>query len=380
MALKFRSGRFVILQVSDPQDLQWVRKAMVKMLNKAYDRVKPDLVIFTGDNILGNHLKDARFGSRETAHTAEAEFERMKKAIAHIAKPVDDRKIPFTMIYGNHDDMNRFTKEEQADIFRSYSMCIGLDNPDASVDVDTFHIPLYSSDGKKPVFNLWCMDSGWQDKSDGVCHTGVKKSAVDWYTAKSNELKQNNGGKPLPSLMFQHIPFSEADKLTVSCDKKDIGAIPAFRKGQPEKYLKLDPSQASGFLGEPISCCKENFGEWEAIKQQGDVKAVVFGHDHVNCFEAELDGIRILQTPAASFRCYGNRLRGVRVFELDENDLNDIRSYVLTYDDLCGKSPLSKLRYIWDADGEQTKKAALIASAILPVIGVTAAFVHKQQR
>lgn len=65
MNLKFKNGKFVILQVSDPQDLQFVRKTMVKMLDKAYDRISPDLVVFTGDNILGNHLRDARFGSRK---------------------------------------------------------------------------------------------------------------------------------------------------------------------------------------------------------------------------------------------------------------------------------------------------------------------------
>lgn len=55
-------GRFTILQVSDAQDLHFVRRAMFRMLDAAYDRVRPDLVIFTGDNILGNHLGDARFG------------------------------------------------------------------------------------------------------------------------------------------------------------------------------------------------------------------------------------------------------------------------------------------------------------------------------
>ena len=60
MSLKFKNGKFTILQVSDPQDLQYVRKTMMKMLDKAYDRVKPDLIVYTGDNVLGNHFRDAR--------------------------------------------------------------------------------------------------------------------------------------------------------------------------------------------------------------------------------------------------------------------------------------------------------------------------------
>ena len=118
--LKFnKNGKFVIMQVADPQDLHFVRHTMIKMLNKAYDTVLPDLVVFAGDNILGNHLKDARFGTKTVVHTKEDEFIRMRKAIAHICAPLEERKIPFTMIYGNHDDVNRMTKEEQADIYRS---------------------------------------------------------------------------------------------------------------------------------------------------------------------------------------------------------------------------------------------------------------------
>ena len=66
--IRFNSSKTIrIMQVSDPQDMKYVRKAMVKMLDEAYDKLKPDLVVFTGDNILGNHLLDARFGSRQIA-------------------------------------------------------------------------------------------------------------------------------------------------------------------------------------------------------------------------------------------------------------------------------------------------------------------------
>ena len=48
----FPKGRKLkIMQVSDPQDMHFVRKAMIKMLDKAYDTVKPDLIVFTGDNV-----------------------------------------------------------------------------------------------------------------------------------------------------------------------------------------------------------------------------------------------------------------------------------------------------------------------------------------
>lgn len=373
MTLKFNNGKFTILQVSDPQDLQFVRKTMVRMLDAAYDRVNPDLVVFTGDNILGNHLRDARFGSRKVILSPDGEFEAMKTAINHVAEPVNRRNIPFTMIYGNHDDMNFISKEKQAEIWSGYGNFIGLDKTGASGETATFNLPIMSSDGIKTAFNLWLMDSARLDKAEEKCHTGVKRQSVDWYIKTSDELKKQNGGKPVPSLLFQHIPFTEMTRLNCPCKKDDFGAIPFFRKGEPEKYIRLDPSIADGFLGEPIDGCEENYGEFDAIKQQGDVVAAIFGHDHRNNFIAELDGIKIIQSSAASFRCYGNDLRGVRVIEINEDDPENITTYFLTYSALCGDGLISRLRYIWDADGEGKKKAALIASASAAVISAAAA-------
>ena len=381
MALKFNSGKFTVLQVSDPQDLQFVRKTMVKMLDAAYDRVNPDLVVFTGDNILGNHLRDARFGSRKVILSPDGEYEAMKTAIHHIAEPVDRRGIPFTMIYGNHDDMNFISKEKQAEIWRGYDSFVGLDDSGDSGDVATFNLPVMSSDGKKTAFNLWFIDSARLDKAEEKCHTGVKKQAVEWYINKSNRLKEQNGGKPVPSVLFQHIPFSEMTRLNSPCKKDDYGALPLFKKGEPEKYIRLDPAVADGFLGEPIDGCEENNGEFDAIKKQGDVAAAVFGHDHRNNFIAELDGIRIFQSSAASFRCYGNSFRGVRVIEINENEPESVKTYFLTYSELCGNGPMSRLRYIWDADGEGKKKAALIAFvSAVAITSATAAAIGRKKK
>ena len=231
--LKFnKNGKFVIMQVADPQDLHFVRHTMVKMLNNAYDSVKPDLVVFAGDNILGNHLKDARFGSRVVVHTKEKEYDRMKTAIGHICKPLEERKIPFTMIYGNHDDVNRMTKEEQADIYRSYSMCTGLDNPDKTVDVDTCNLPIYSSDGEKKLFNLWMIDCAGENKETKRCYEAVLPETIEWYKKTSAALREENGGEPLPSLMFQHIPMPESERLLMDCDKDDFGAVPYYEEGK----------------------------------------------------------------------------------------------------------------------------------------------------
>ena len=103
-----------ILQVSDAQDMHFVRRALPEMLDAAYDAIQPDLVVLTGDNIHGNHLDEDRLGKSHDS----IEFLRrnMRKAIAYIMEPLDQRNIPTCMIFGNHDDSNAISKQEQADI------------------------------------------------------------------------------------------------------------------------------------------------------------------------------------------------------------------------------------------------------------------------
>lgn len=375
--LKFgKNGKFVIMQVADPQDLHFVRRTMLWMLDNAYDTVNPDLVVFAGDNILGNHLKDARFGTRVVIDTKEGEYKRMKKAISYICQPLEDRKIPFTMIYGNHDDVNRITKDEQADIYRSYKMCIGLDNPDKTVDVDTFNLPLYSSDGSKMLFNLWLLDCAGENKETKKCYEAVLPETIEWYKKTSARLREENGGEIVPSLMFQHIPMPESASLQIECDKDDEGAVPFYEKGELVKYVKLDPEKAHGYLGEQMCVLHENYGQLEALQEMGDVKAVVYAHDHLNNFIGEHDGIRVIQSSCASFRCYGNHLRGVRVFEIDENNPANFKTYFITYWELCGDNLISRARHLWDADECEKKKFALLAgtgAAAVAGAGIAAA-------
>lgn len=365
MQMKFKNGKIRVMQVSDPQDLQFIRPTMVRMLNTAYDKYKPDLIVLTGDNILGNHLCDARIGTRLAIKDKAGEYEAMRVAIDKLIAPIESRKIPFAMIYGNHDDRNSFTKEEQADVYRKYTCNVGLDDP-ASPDVATYNIPIYSEDGSKVKFNLWMMDSAWLDREQDKCFEMVKPEAVEWYKKKSAQLKANNGGEVVPSLMFQHIPMIEQLELLEECDNSVKGAV----KGPEGKFYKLKDG-VQGSMGEYPCTVSDKNGQLDAIKECGDVKAVVFGHDHTNCFIGNVDGVEFIQTSCASFRCYGNRNRGVRIFDIYEDGTYETTFY--TYEKICGKSLWNELCYIWDADGMWKAKTALIAGGVLAVGGAIAA-------
>lgn len=364
--LKFNSqGKFVILQVSDAQDMHIPRKGMFKMLNKVYDKVNPDLIVLTGDNILGNHINDAPIGNRKNVKTKKGTLKRMKKALGYLLDPIEKRGIPFAFHYGNHDDMNMISKKEQAEIYGSYGHCIPYENDDESVDYVNYNVPIYNSTGDKIKYNLWMIDSAGDGENGVGKHEWVKPETLDWYDRKSRELQLQNGS-PVMSLMFQHIPVLETVDFFMECEKDDKGAV---LNRSDNKYYKLNPEKAKGFAFEYPATVEKDFGQLDMLRKRGDVCGLVFGHDHLNSFTGELDGVNIIQSPGASFRSYGNMIsRGVRVFEIDENDTSSFKTYTISYFDLFGKKFPSIIRYIFNADEYEKIKAVLIG--LFSVIGV----------
>ena len=365
-AMRFRpDGMFRILQVSDPQDLVHARKAMLRMLDRAYDTLQPDLVLFTGDNTLGNHLLDVGPFRIETLGRSEITLRQLRRALKNILAPVEARAIPFAMIYGNHDDMNDVSKEAQFALYRAYAHCLPMNGSGADVDCDTYRIPILSADGQVR-WNLWMLDSA---RNDGTGqHWQITEETVRWYERESARLAEENGGKPVPSLLFIHVPLPEIRGLLQPCEAETPGSVRT-----ENGFFRLDPAKAQGTLGEPVSPCEAPCPLFGAVKRRGDVRAVISGHDHSNCFDGETDGVRMIQSGAASFRCYGSRVRGVRLFVLRENEPDRFETRYYTYDDLCGTGVRARLRYFWDADDKARQKYALLGGMTTAALTAAAA-------
>ncbi|NLP47984.1 MAG: hypothetical protein GX345_03465 [Clostridiales bacterium] len=331
-----QNGKFVIMQVTDPQDDIKPRRALVKMLNAAYDRVKPDLVVMTGDNMLGKIAKNK---------SLDEKYKIIEGVIDYLIKPLQSRNIPFAVTFGNHDDQCGITKKQQVEIYERYSNCLGFNHNDLERGRSTYNIPIMSSDGQKVAYNIWMMESAGKNEA-GEYFEYVSERALDWYKKTSDSLKEENGGQLVNSLMFQHVAVPEIYELLTEVEKGTKGAVE--KNG---RYYLLNKEKASGFLCEGPCVTQKNFGQFETIALQGDVRALVFGHDHINAFKGNLRGVDIIQSPGASFCSYGNSLRGVSVFTLDERDTQKYESYNISYFDLMGRGLWSKAQYVFSADG-----------------------------
>lgn len=322
--LKFNAdGKFKVMMFNDTQDTDKTIKDTIKLIENGLDKSKPDLVVLVGDNIAGNWL-----GVNE---------QKVAKAIDNIVKPINDRHIPFAVVFGNHDQESGVSKEKQMKMYMSYQYCLAVDEGSSLSNCGTYNLLIKDSKGEKNIFNIWMIDSGTSAKEGG--YQSVNADQISWYEKTSNELKKENDGKPLPSLLFQHIPVPEIYDLCTVVPASTMGAIQGYR-AKSKNYYELNSKIAAGKLLESPCSPDQNSGEFAAWVKQGDVLGAYFGHDHVNDLKGTLKGIDLGYTPGAGFFMYGNGVyRGVRTFELNESDLLHYKTDVLYYKDLV--SPIA---------------------------------------
>ena len=102
------------------------------------------------------------------------------------------------------------------------------------------------------------------------------------------------------------------------------------------------------FLLETPGTPYKNSGEFDALREKGDVLGAFFGHDHNNSFVGEFMGLKLGYAQGVGFNVYGPYMdRGVRIIDLDKNNLNSFSTYTLHYKDLFSfKDIHQKARYL----------------------------------
>lgn len=99
-------------------------------MERVLDHEKPNLVVFTGDNINAEGVSDAR------------------AATLKFAESVIKRKTPWVAIFGNHDDGSDLTREELLEVMKNMPYSMTQRGPLDVPGVGNFYLKLYS-DSKK---------------------------------------------------------------------------------------------------------------------------------------------------------------------------------------------------------------------------------------
>ncbi len=363
--LKFNSnGKFKIMQISDIQDSLNVSKDTMKFINAALDEAKPDLVIFTGDQLKG--YSSAFRGSQGEKN--------VKTVIDAIVEPLSKRNVPFAVAFGNHDLQCKLSTEKQLELYKNHNNFVSKCTTEVP-GVSNCILPILSSDEKEIAFNIYIIDS---HGSKGSGYETVSIEQIEWYRKERERLKEENNGKYVASFMFQHIPFEEMYYAFDEFNKKTKGALRAYRKRKGKYYaLKKDFVNEQSFFGELPAVPDDNNGQFEAISEKGDIVGIFFGHDHKNCFIANYKGVDMGYCPGVGFAAYGPRFnRGIRVFELNENQPKKYTSHMLFYKDLIGTGVEKRLKqYLIDKSPSSVDLAIYQISRLLITLAVIVAII-----
>ncbi|MDR1733738.1 MAG: metallophosphoesterase family protein [Oscillospiraceae bacterium] len=315
------NGKFKIMQISDVQNCNGMTDRSVDLICAALDKEAPDFVVFTGDQIKGY---DPRFylGSK-------AAKDRMtRNTIAAIIAPLEERGIPFTFVFGNHDHDCPTCEAEQIRIYQESPLCYTQDTPGVP-GYANHAVQILRSDSDAYALNLYMLDS---HASKGFSFESLDPAQIQWYRDTRDELARNNGGRFVPSMLFQHICVEEIMELFEEVPRGTRGALEGFRNYRG-KFFVLDTFKTAegSFYGELPSAPDTNAGLFNAAAERGDVMGMYFGHDHNNAFHGKVRGIDLGYSPSAGFTAYGpGRKRGVRVFSFDENEIANYQTWVLT--------------------------------------------------
>lgn len=365
--LRFNSDhKFKIMQIADTQEIPAVSPDTLSLINNALDREKPDLVIFTGDQIKGYSKKFKKDPAI------------IESTIDILVEPIAKRNIPFMVTYGNHDAQCGVDNRGQYKFYAKYDNFISGDLRNAD-DVGTADIQIYSGTEDKPVFELYIIDSHGKAK-DGAGYAPVDKEQIEWYVSRREQLKAENGDY-LPSLVFQHIPIPEFFDVIKKVPKGTKGAVPAYGAHENEYFVLNDETIAEGgFMLESPASPDVNTGEFEAMSEKGDVLGIYVGHDHNNSFVVKYKGIDLGYTQGAGFNVYGpGENRGVRIFELDETAPREYKTHTATFKELCGtkiKTPVKEFIYKHAPTSPRAVKPILIkiGIGIVAIAAVYAAY------
>ena len=217
-----KDGKFKIMQISDTQDIDIPREATIMFMEKALDAEKPDLVVFTGDQLAGGKIE-----------TAEG--------------------------------------------------CLAYDAVPEMYGTGTHNLPIYASEGSETKFNLWMIDSNDYDRVNGG-YDYVHQDQIDWYEKTSKALEEKEGHL-VPSIAFQHIIVPEVAELLVDSPFSGENAISKKLNGQ-NKLLMLKPGKTSGMMLEFPCPSNTNSGQFASWKERGDVIAASLTASTLSCAPA----------------------------------------------------------------------------------------------
>lgn len=282
---------FSILQITDIHILNDEKKdaKAFKTITAMVEAADPDMIMVTGDLT----SEKENFTAFKTFCTFMEEFD-----------------IPWGFVFGNHEGLdieyepNEVLDPEKiadrqtlSDYLESLDNCI-YEAGDGNVDGTGNYYYNVTDENGRVITTLIMMDShSWDSENEGYDH--FHENQVEWYenTVKSIALEVNGDeNKVVPSLAFFHVPMQE------------------YRTGYDE--AKGTDKRLWGYRFEKEGCPAVDDAMFEKMVELGSTKGCFAGHDHMNNYEVEYQGIRLAYGLSCDHNIYVVPIRGGKLIEI----------------------------------------------------------------
>lgn len=303
---------FCLLNLTDPQlrAEEWEKGNKVgdifkKTAETLIERVSPDLITLSGDLSYAGDLASYK----------------------NFADYFDAFKIPWTCTFGNHDNqdgdgpvravIDEYEKHEYF-VFERCEEALGNSN---------FAILIEKSGRSSEGVVLMDTHDRVPYKTDecgkNLAWAGLKAAQLDWYAERVAELKDAGCND---STLIIHIPINAYL----------MAAEAVFKSPKPDKSVTLADSykeeiwnagyeNSYGVFHEPISAYPEDEGAFRLIKKLGSTKNIICGHNHVNNWVAEYEGVRfIFGTKTGIGSYFEPEINGGTVLSINENGVRSV--------------------------------------------------------
>ena len=277
-----------VLQITDVHILNNENKDQkaFNTITQMIEASDPDVIIVTGD--------------------ITSEDENMQ-AFETFGSFLESFKIPWGFVYGNHDaeDRRTHTKTQLSEYLESLEYCFFERGPE-DVDGEGNYYYNITDDSGKVIMSLIMMDSNMYyydpalGKDDG--YDCFHENQIQWYadTVKSIA-KEVNGdeNKVIPSLAFFHIPMRE------------------YVTGYEE--AKANGNILDGVKFEQVYCSNHDDEMFETMQALGSTKGCFVGHDHMNNYTVDYQGIRLAYGYSCDHNIYLVPQKGGKLIYINED-------------------------------------------------------------
>jgi len=228
-------------------------------------------------------------------------------SIRYLTRQLDRFGIPWAPVFGNHDDESNCDLNYLADVMLGGKNCV-FRKGSADMGCGNYVLQIAEEGTQRPVHSIFMMDF----------HHGIVNPVQEkWFSEGAKQIKGECsvlGHIPVPEFEFA---FNEA-----STDGKH-----SYRGG----------FNAVGVKGEKVCCVRENdeampSSFFEKIRQSGNTKFILCGHDHLNDYSLDYKGIRLtymLKTGKGAGNTHG--MNGASVITIGDEGIKNISHITVSY-------------------------------------------------